>query len=103
MGKKKLEADAADLGLALEHAIAGNAETQSTIKKYQLQVRDAQGKVDAESRPSLLLLMPTSLLTGRLLPCRTLWRRAALFLRLLTDRDALLSRSWLTPTRTSLS
>merc|ERR1712025_927732 len=32
--KKKLEADAADLGLALEHAIAGNAETQNTIKKY---------------------------------------------------------------------
>merc|ERR1712035_271056 len=44
--KKKLESDAADLGLALEHAIAGNAETQSTIKKYQLQVRDAQAKVD---------------------------------------------------------
>merc|ERR1711902_161509 len=48
--KKKLEADAADLGLALEHAIAGNAETQNTIKKYQLQVRDAQAKVDAESQ-----------------------------------------------------
>merc|ERR1719466_740587 len=47
--KKKLEADAADLGLALEHAIAGNAETQNTIKKYQLQVRDAQVKVDDES------------------------------------------------------
>merc|ERR1719278_754667 len=47
--KKKLESDAADLGLALEHAIAGNAETQQTIKKYQLQVRDAQAKVDAES------------------------------------------------------
>merc|ERR1740131_509179 len=45
--KKKLEADAADLGLALEHAIAGNAETQSTIKKYQLQVRDAQAKAAA--------------------------------------------------------
>merc|ERR1712223_1674314 len=45
--KKKLEADAADLGLALEHAIAGNAETQNTIKKYQLQVRDAQAKVAA--------------------------------------------------------
>merc|ERR1719300_2086203 len=45
----KLESDAADLGLALEHAIAGNAETQSTIKKYQLQVRDAQAKVDGES------------------------------------------------------
>merc|ERR1712038_1127748 len=48
--KKKLEADAGDLGLALEHAIAGNAETQTTIKKYQLQVRDAQVKVDDESR-----------------------------------------------------
>merc|ERR1739838_1108253 len=48
--KKKLEADAADLGLALEHAIAGNAETQNTIKKYQLQVRDAQAKVDDESQ-----------------------------------------------------
>ena len=47
--KKKLEADAADLGLALEHAIAGNAETQTTIKKYALQVRDAQAKVDDES------------------------------------------------------
>merc|ERR1719266_911400 len=50
MMKKKLEADAGDLGLALEHAIAGNAETQTTIKKYQLQVRDAQGKVDEESQ-----------------------------------------------------
>merc|ERR1711862_623189 len=47
--KKKLEADAADLSLALEHAIAGNAETQNTIKKYQQQVRDAQAKVDEES------------------------------------------------------
>merc|ERR1712177_57952 len=47
--KKKLEGDAADLGLALEHAIAGNAETQTTIKKYALQVHDAQLKVDEES------------------------------------------------------
>merc|ERR1712033_107062 len=47
--KKRLEGDAADLGLALEHAIAGNAETQTTIKKYALQVRDAQVKVDEES------------------------------------------------------
>merc|ERR1712008_336750 len=47
--KKKLEGDAADLGLALEHAIAGNAETQTTIKKYALHVRDAQLKVDDES------------------------------------------------------
>merc|ERR1712173_562207 len=42
-------ADAGDLSLALEHAIAGNAETQNTIKKYQQQVRDAQLKVDEES------------------------------------------------------
>merc|ERR1711962_371128 len=32
-----------------KHAIAGNAETQTTIKKYALQVRDAQLKVDEES------------------------------------------------------
>merc|ERR1711970_777965 len=47
--KKKLEGDSADLGIALEHAIAGNAETQTTIKKYAAQVRDAQVKVDEES------------------------------------------------------
>merc|ERR1719510_709775 len=47
--KKKLEGDASDLTLALDHAIAGNAETQSTIKKYALQVRDAQVKVDEEA------------------------------------------------------
>merc|ERR1712054_366944 len=44
--KKKFEGDASDLGLALEHAIAGNAETQTTIKKYALQVRDAQVTAD---------------------------------------------------------
>merc|ERR1712029_1025203 len=48
--KKKLEGDVGGLGLALEHAIAGNAETQNTIKKYAEQVRDAQAKVDEESR-----------------------------------------------------
>merc|ERR1712240_20960 len=47
--KKKLEGDAADLGLALEHAIAGAMETQATIKKFQNQVRDAQVKVDEET------------------------------------------------------
>merc|ERR1712121_203468 len=47
--RKKLESDATELSLALEHAIAGNAETQATVKKYALQVRDAQAKVDEES------------------------------------------------------
>merc|ERR1711872_422652 len=45
--KKKLEADAADLGLALEHAIAGNVETQNTVKKYALQVREAPAMQNA--------------------------------------------------------
>merc|ERR1719187_1898300 len=48
--KKKLESDVGDLDLALEHANAGALETQGTIKKYCLQVRDAQVKVDDESR-----------------------------------------------------
>merc|ERR1740128_1107000 len=47
--KKKLETDVGDLELSLEHANAGALETQGTIKKYQLQVRDAQAKVDDES------------------------------------------------------
>merc|ERR1719264_2512710 len=52
--KKKLEGDAADLGLALEHAIAGNAETQTTIKKYALQVRDAHAKVTGDRRAAAM-------------------------------------------------
>merc|ERR1712121_290815 len=48
--KKKLESDVGELDLALEHANAGVLETQATIKKYMLQVRDAQLKVDDESR-----------------------------------------------------
>merc|ERR1712230_344442 len=48
--KKKLESDVTDLDPALEHANAGALETQGTIKKYQNQVRDAQVKVDEESR-----------------------------------------------------
>merc|ERR1712080_607158 len=48
--KKKLEGDVGELELALEHANAGAMATQGTIKKYQMQVRDAQVKVDDESR-----------------------------------------------------
>merc|ERR1719262_1862842 len=48
--KKKLEADVGELDLALENANAGAVETQGTIKKYAQQVRDAQMKVDEESR-----------------------------------------------------
>merc|ERR1712211_201573 len=42
--------DVMELDLALEAANAGALETQSTIKKYQNQVRDAQVKVDEEAR-----------------------------------------------------
>merc|ERR1712014_166797 len=63
----KLEGDAADLGLALEHAIAGNAETQTTIKKYALQVRDAQLKVDEESASKSAAAMANGLEEARAL------------------------------------
>ena len=46
--KKKLETDVIDLGIALEHANAANAETQRTIKTYQVSLRDAQAKLEAE-------------------------------------------------------
>merc|ERR1712020_291775 len=48
--KKKLESDVGELEVSLDHAIAGNAETQSTIKKYQLQIRDLQCKLEDEQR-----------------------------------------------------
>merc|ERR1719483_1524488 len=47
--KKKLETDVLDLEAGLEHANAANAETQQTIQKYALQVRDVQAKLDEES------------------------------------------------------
>merc|ERR1719402_1831485 len=52
--KKKLEADVGELELALENANAGAIETQGTIKKYSLQVRDAQVKVDEEARAKVI-------------------------------------------------
>merc|ERR1712055_657726 len=47
--KKKLESDVGDLDMALEHANAGAMETQATIKKYAIQVRDAQVRADEEA------------------------------------------------------
>merc|ERR1712241_1016251 len=43
--KKKLEADVTELEMSLEHANANNQDTQRSIKKYQQQIRDAQGKL----------------------------------------------------------
>merc|ERR1712106_804827 len=48
--KKKLEADSAVLPLALEHAIAGNAETQKNIKMIQQRLREVQARFEEENR-----------------------------------------------------
>merc|ERR1719237_1483539 len=48
--KKKLEADVLDLHTALEHANAANADTQRSIKNYQLQLREAQAKLEEQQR-----------------------------------------------------
>merc|ERR1711978_542892 len=50
MGKKKLEADVAELETSLGHANAANQETQKSIKKYHQQIRDAQSKLEEEQR-----------------------------------------------------
>merc|ERR1712193_15808 len=48
--KKKLEADVTELEMSLEHANAANQETQKTIKRYHLQIREAQTKLEDEQR-----------------------------------------------------
>merc|ERR1712241_1113214 len=48
--KKKLESDVGELEMSLEHSNANNVETQKAIKKYQGQIRDAQCKLEEESR-----------------------------------------------------
>jgi myosin heavy chain 6/7 len=48
--KKKLETDVLDLDCNLEHANAANAETQRTIKNYQLSLREAQAKLEDQQR-----------------------------------------------------
>merc|ERR1712224_133564 len=42
--------DVGELEMSLEHSNANNVETQKAIKKYQGQIRDAQGKLEEESR-----------------------------------------------------
>merc|ERR1719517_162603 len=48
--KKKLESDVVDLGVALEHANAANAESQRNIKRIQTTMREVQGKYEEEVR-----------------------------------------------------
>merc|ERR1739848_51304 len=48
--KKKLETDVLDLESNLERANAANADTQRTIKTYQLNLREAQAKLEDQQR-----------------------------------------------------
>merc|ERR550539_1271319 len=48
--KKKLDSDVIDLGIALEHAKAANAESQRNIKRIQTTVREIQAKYEDEAR-----------------------------------------------------
>ena len=44
--KKKLESDVLDLETSLDHANAANTETQKSIKKYQLSLRELQQRLE---------------------------------------------------------
>merc|ERR1719159_1030960 len=48
--KKKLESDVCDLGVALEHANAANAESQRNIRLIQGNIRNVQKRFEEESR-----------------------------------------------------
>merc|ERR1711902_20062 len=48
--KKKLESDVCDLGVALEHANAANAESQRNIKRIQTTIREIQAKLEDQQR-----------------------------------------------------
>jgi len=48
--KKKLETDVNDLGTALEHANAANAESQKNIKLMQQRLREVQIRFEEENR-----------------------------------------------------
>merc|ERR1712117_142992 len=50
MGKKKLDSDVIDLGVALEHANAANAESQRNISLIQGNIRNVQKRFEEESR-----------------------------------------------------
>ena len=55
--KKKLETDVIDLGIALEHANAANAETQRNIKLIQNNIRGSCSTTILTSALSFLLLI----------------------------------------------
>merc|ERR1712059_110871 len=48
--KKKLDSDVIDLGVALEHANAANAESQRNIRIIQESIRSVQKRLEEETR-----------------------------------------------------
>ena len=48
--KKKLEADINELEIALDHANKANSEGQKSIKRYQVNLREAEGQFEEECR-----------------------------------------------------
>ncbi|CEF60973.1 Myosin heavy chain [Strongyloides ratti] len=48
--KKKLEADANELEISMDHANRANAEAQKNIKRYTEQIRELQQNIDEEQR-----------------------------------------------------
>ena len=46
--KKKLESDINELEIALDHSNKANSEAHKSIKRYQGQLRDTEGLLEAE-------------------------------------------------------
>jgi chromosome segregation ATPase len=51
--KKKLESDINELEIALDHSNKANAEAHKSIKRYQAQLRDTEGLLEAETSQKL--------------------------------------------------
>merc|ERR1712043_45288 len=51
--KKKLESDINELEIALDHSNKANAEAHKSIKRYQGQLRDTEGLLEAETSQKL--------------------------------------------------
>ncbi|MBT8926703.1 hypothetical protein ACXO1I_09565, partial [Lactobacillus delbrueckii subsp. bulgaricus] len=48
--KKKLESDIGELEIALDHSNKANGDLQKHIKKLQLEIKDAQSRLEEEQR-----------------------------------------------------
>merc|ERR1711972_1045500 len=72
--KKKLDSDVVDLGVALEHANAANAESQRQISLIQNNIRSIQQRFEEESRAKAVA-NDNLISADRRANARTPWRR----------------------------